>query len=34
MSSIKAILDETKERCKVLREHIDRGRYDRKTRCV
>ena len=30
MSSIKAILDVTKERCEVLREHIDRGRYDGK----
>ena len=30
MSSTKEILDEIKDRCKVLREHIDRGRYDGK----
>ena len=30
MSSTKEILDEIKDRCNVLREHIDRGRYDGK----
>ena len=34
MSSIKAILDEAKKRCEVLREHIDRGRYDGKLDAV